>query len=320
MIPMKTKLMIMICFVFSVAKMNAQEFVERYDSVTIENLPQFMDDWAKWSKKVAKNAKVSVWNELLVSDFNRLRRETETENENDVIKAGTKLVKYESGEVEVLVDDECDEVSMYGLATCTLEDLEDEEYSIFTVDQAYEDSLRNSFKYKHKYIVLPQYVDVVEYADDPDPWLWHFYGGNELVDSITPVLPDCKNVLYSSSAISRKLSAFLGGKKVKVELPPLTDEEEFDVAVSPRPVDWREITPVNTLGELMLNAYVPVAYGHWGGYWHFGTMPYALEIKYSKGAAQTDFRTSWFSGTEISHEKIGDKVSFSVIDESSWME
>ncbi len=136
-----------------------------------------------------------------------------------------------------------------------------------------------------KYHVVPQYIDVERYYLDVDttvfsPRYGFPYHYSELksdecrIDSIIPQLP--YRGLYLTSDISKTLSTFVGG--------------------------WRKgdkIEKINKGNLKILKKYIPVDYGHWGGYWWFTSFPLITNICYANNLIAVKIRTSWCAGEEI---------------------
>lgn len=135
-----------------------------------------------------------------------------------------------------------------------------------------------------KYHVIPQYIDVERYYLDVDTTLFNPrfgfpYHYSELksdecrIDSIIPQLP--YRGLYLTSDISKTLSTFVGG--------------------------WRKgdkIEKINKGNLKTLKKYIPVDYGHWGGYWWFTSFPLITNICYANNLIAVKIRTSWCTGEE----------------------
>ena len=94
------------------------------------------------------------------------------------------------------------------------------------------------------------------------------------VDSITPVF-SCRG-LYITPGIYRLLSVFAGGLK-----------------------NGGKIGKIHKGNVRRLREYIPVDYGHWGGYWWFTSFPLIMGICYADNLIAVMRRTSWCSGDEI---------------------
>ncbi len=143
-----------------------------------------------------------------------------------------------------------------------------------------------------KYHVVPQYIEVERYYFDVDttvfsPRYGFPYHYSELksdkyqIDSIIPQLP--YQGLYLTSDISETLSTFVGG--------------------------WRKgdkIEKINKRNLKILKKYIPVDYGHWGGYWWFTSFPLITTICYANNLIAVKTRTSWCTGEETWYIKQND--------------
>lgn len=135
-----------------------------------------------------------------------------------------------------------------------------------------------------KYHVMPQYINVERYYLDVDTTVFSPRHGfpyhySELksdewrIDSIIPQLP--YRGLYLTSDISKTLLTFVGG--------------------------WRKgdkIEKINKGNLKTLKKYIPVDYGHWGGYWWFTSFPLITNICYANNLIAVKIRTSWCTGEE----------------------
>ncbi len=137
-----------------------------------------------------------------------------------------------------------------------------------------------------EYKILPRFIPVERYFLDVDTAMARssFLGFPEFipdledyqycVDSITPVLPH--NGLYLTSDIEETLSIFVGGVQLGDKKYKIKDGN------------------VN-----LLKKYVPVEYGHWGGYWWFTSFPLITNICYANNLIAVMRRTSWCTGDVI---------------------
>lgn len=143
-----------------------------------------------------------------------------------------------------------------------------------------------------KYYVLPQYIDVERHYLDVDttvfsPRYGFSYHYSELksdeyrIDSIIPQLP--YRGLYLTSNIYQALSTFVGGLK--------KDDK---------------IEKINKGNLKILKKYIPVDYGHCGGYWWFTSFPLITTICYANNLIAVKTRTSWCSGEETWYIKQND--------------
>lgn len=144
-----------------------------------------------------------------------------------------------------------------------------------------------------KYHVVPQYIDVERYYMDVDTTVFNprygfpnYYSeltANEYrIDSIIPQLP--YRGLYLTSDISKTLSTFVGGCR-----------------------KGDKIEKINKGNLKILKKYIPVDYGHWGGYWWFTSFPLITNICYADNLIAVKIRTSWWTGEETWYIKKDDE-------------
>lgn len=144
-----------------------------------------------------------------------------------------------------------------------------------------------------KYHVVPQYIDVERYYMDVDttlfsprygfPYHYSELKDNEYrIDSIIPQLP--YRGLYLTSDISETLSTFVGGCR-----------------------NGDKIQKINKGNLKILKKYIPVDYGHWGGYWWFTSFPLITNICYADNLIAVKIRTSWWAGEETWYIKKDDE-------------
>lgn len=144
-----------------------------------------------------------------------------------------------------------------------------------------------------KYHVVPQYIDVERYYLDVDTTVFNprygfpnYYSeltDNEYrIDSIIPQLP--YRGLYLTSDISETLSTFVGGCR-----------------------NGDKIEKINKGNLKILKKYIPVDYGHWGGYWWFTSFPLITNICYADNLIAVKIRTSWWTGEETWYIKKDDE-------------
>ena len=144
-----------------------------------------------------------------------------------------------------------------------------------------------------KYHVVPQYIDVERYYMDVDTTVFNprygfpnYYSeltDNEYrIDSIIPQLP--YRGLYLTSDISKTLSTFVGGCR-----------------------KGDKIEKINKGNLKILKKYIPVDYGHWGGYWWFTSFPLITNICYADNLIAVKIRTSWWTGEETWYIKKDDE-------------
>ncbi|MDE6191380.1 MAG: hypothetical protein K2L31_04500 [Muribaculum sp.] len=135
-----------------------------------------------------------------------------------------------------------------------------------------------------KYHVVPQYIEVERYYLDVDttvfsprygfPYYYSELPDNKYrIDSIIPQLP--YRGLYLTPNISKALSTFVGGW-IKGDKMEKIDKGNLKA----------------------LKRYIPVDYGHWGGYWWFTSFPLITNICYANNLIAVKIRTSWWTGEE----------------------
>ena len=144
-------------------------------------------------------------------------------------------------------------------------------------------------KVSPRYIVFPQYIKVERYYIDVDTVMARYEFGfpsfipdmkdnQYTVDSITPILSH--GGLYLTSDVDKILSTFVGGLK---------KGDEFE--------------KINKRSVRKMGKYIPVHYGHWGGYWWFTSFPLITDICYANNLIAVMRRTSWCTGDVIWYVK-----------------
>lgn len=157
-----------------------------------------------------------------------------------------------------------------------------------------------------RYYVLPQSIEVGRYYSDMDtvmarlefafpPHMPDMKGNQYVVDSITPILP--QRGMYLTADIYKMLSTFVGGLK-----------------------KGDKITEINKRNVRRLGKYIPVDYGHWGGYWWFVSFPLITDICYSNNLIAVMRRTSWWTGDVIWYVKENDKFVRRQQPVTTWVE
>lgn len=142
---------------------------------------------------------------------------------------------------------------------------------------------------KSKYCIVPQKIEVERYYLDIDTVIAkHEFGfpsyipdmkeNQYRIDSITPILPH--NGLYLTSDINKALSKYAGGLR-----------------------KGNKTGKINKTNIVKLEHYIPVNYGHWGGYWWFTSFPLITKICYSNNLIAVMRRTSWCTGDVIWYVK-----------------
>lgn len=141
--------------------------------------------------------------------------------------------------------------------------------------------------------MIPQYIDVERYYLDVDttvfnprygfPYHYSELKNNEYrIDSIIPQLT--YRGLYLTSDIRKTLSTFVGGCR-----------------------KGDKIEKINKGNLKALKKYIPVYYGHWGGYWWFTSFPLITNICYADNLIAVKIRTSWWTGEETWYIKKNDE-------------
>lgn len=157
-----------------------------------------------------------------------------------------------------------------------------------------------------KFCVFPQTIRIERYLMDVDTAMAKLTFGftryipgmseNQFaIDSVTPILPPCG--LYLTADIDKMLSTFAGGIK--------TDNR---------------ISEINKNNRNELEKYIPVNYGHWGGYWWFTSFPLITDICYANNLIAVMRRTSWWTGDTIWYVKEHGKFIRQSKPATSWVE
>lgn len=157
-----------------------------------------------------------------------------------------------------------------------------------------------------KYNVIPQTIEIERYYLDVDTVMAKLCHGfpefiedlkddQYVVDSVTPVLP--WRGLYLTSDINKKLSSFAGGLK-----------------------NGDKIGKIHKKNIKELKKYIPVDYGHWGGYWWFTSFPIITNIRYADNLIAVMRRTSWWTGDVIWYVKENGKFIRRPEPITSWVE
>lgn len=138
-----------------------------------------------------------------------------------------------------------------------------------------------------RYIVLPdrvsvEYFDTVVVKHNDGDWFdyanvniesdhaeWRLLARGEYV----PHIVSAKPILYDFDTIHTQLSQIIGG---------------FGKGDS--------ISKIHKTKVNKLRKSIPAVYGHWGGYWHFVTMPQIYSIQFYHNGAIVSFRLSWCGG------------------------
>lgn len=159
-----------------------------------------------------------------------------------------------------------------------------------------------------QYYVLPQYIKIERYYMDVDTvaakidlgfpsFISDLKDRQYTVDSITPILSQTDSVLYLTSDIYKVLSEFAGGLKKR-----------------------RKTTKINESNIQELKKYIPVEYGHWGGYWWFTSFPLITGICNANNLIAVMRRTSWNAGDVIWYIKVNGKFVRQSVPVCEWVE
>lgn len=159
-----------------------------------------------------------------------------------------------------------------------------------------------------RYFVLPQYIKIERYYMDIDTvaakidlgfpsFIPDLKDNQYTVDSITPIPSQSDKILYLTSDIYKVLSEFTGGLKKR-----------------------KKTTKINESHIHKLKKYIPVEYGHWGGYWWFTSFPAITEICYANNLIAVMRRTSWSTGDVIWYIKVNDKFVRQPVPVCEWVE
>lgn len=131
---------------------------------------------------------------------------------------------------------------------------------------------RVSVEYFDTVVVKPNNSDWVDYADvyeESGYAEWRLLAKGEYV----PHIVSAKPILYDFDTIHTQLSQIIGGI-VKGDSVSEIDKKKVN----------------------KLRKYIPAVYGHWGGYWHFVTMPQIYKVQIYHNGAIVSFRNSWCGG------------------------
>ena len=116
-----------------------------------------------------------------------------------------------------------------------------------------------------------------------------------------PSFDSNKEIVYITPEIDRLISLYVGGVSLS----------EDDVH------DYTKWTEINEDRLTELKHLIQVNRGHWGGYWHFESMPKIFSIYLYDDGFVADLRTSWCTGETVflPYDKTKEKVSL-----SDWIE
>ena len=99
-----------------------------------------------------------------------------------------------------------------------------------------------------------------------------------------PSFDSDKEIVYITPEIDRLLSLYVGG---------VCESEEDDYT------DHTKWTKINEERLAELRNLIQVNRGHWGGYWHFESMPIVFSIYLYDDGFVADLRTSWCAGETV---------------------
>lgn len=102
--------------------------------------------------------------------------------------------------------------------------------------------------------------------------------------SYVPSFDSNKDIVYMTPEINDMLSLYIGG---------VSESKEDDVT------DNSKWTKINDDRVAELRSLIQVCRGHWGGYWHFCTMPIIYSLYLYDDGFIANLRTSWYSGETV---------------------
>lgn len=244
------RVLLIFCFACLVTKLDAQVFLQKYDSITDKNISSFMNDWKEWSMSVADT--------LQEDEYNRIIKEYFT----------SKLKSQKKNRRSIFWSKKTFRRVWYRLT------------------HFYRKKGIQYHKYCHPaYIVLPYQVNIRTYNACRDSVEACSNFRNKYLQGVstyTPLLKDKQNVLYLNNSIVEMVTQYLGGYW--------------------KDATRKEIVKIDKKRLSKIRKYIPAAYGHWGGYWWFVTMPYVIDIKRYPECLEISYRTSWCSGETIRYE------------------
>lgn len=173
-------------------------------------------------------------------------------------------------------------------------------------------------KTRPKYLVFPQELTVHRFYIDTDSikdeygrgWYNNLNGIDEEKHSayvVTPEIP--KGALYLTDGIYRLLAEFLGGLRVKVDIPEVDsekdDDDEDEDEYGARP-EWT-FSEINFKNLKTLEKYIQAVYDHWGGYWWFTSFPAILDFYYANDKIYVDKKYGFSSGQACVYNMVDGK-------------
>ena len=63
------RILLIVCFACLVTNLDAQDFLQKYDSITDKNISSFMNDWKEWSMSVADTLQEDEYNRIIKEHF-----------------------------------------------------------------------------------------------------------------------------------------------------------------------------------------------------------------------------------------------------------
>lgn len=157
-----------------------------------------------------------------------------------------------------------------------------------------------------KFYVVPEMINVERYRIDIDTlearenygfpsYLPPMEEGKYENYKVTPDLPE--QALYYMEALDKPLWEFLGGTSISGEYVE-TDWDNFK----------------------LIEKYIPVFHGHWGGYWWCYSLPLINSIIYYDNVIVVARRTSWHTGDVIWYVKGPDGFVRDGVSRGEWIE
>lgn len=262
------RVLLIACFACLVTNLDAQDFLQKYNSITNKNLSSFMNDWKEWSMSVADTLQEDEYNRIVMEHFT-----SELMAQNNKRKS-------------------------------TFRSRKTFRHVWYRLTHFYRKKVRYHENGHPAYIVLPYQVNKLTYNACMDSVDANSHLRNKYLQSVciyTPLLKNKQNVLYLNNSIYEKITQYLGGY--------WKDATQKDIVK----IDKKLLSK--------LRKYIPVNYGHWGGYWWFVTMPMVINIKKYPECLTISCRTSWYTRHIVRYDNtqiIGSSPKGEVIE--SWME
>ena len=137
-------------------------------------------------------------------------------------------------------------------------------------------------------------------SDEDDYWDYMMKASERYC--YVPSISSDKEILYISPRIQSLLSLYVGG---------VCESEEDDF------MNYEKWTKINEDRLSKLRRLVHVDRGHWGGHWHFKTMPIVFSIFLFDDGYVVDMRTSWCTGETVYYPFDPSKE---IVIQSEWIE